>query len=126
MESDINDYQLRQGEKIYVLSSCIVKNAIRLTCKDQKGKQYSRDFSVSDLKSIDPIFNVINSEKDAIDYIDKALGIHKVAVFEENGILKIVFYVTSKGLYNSIEIPLAESDQNVKVDNSNNIEQPSS
>ena len=126
MESDINDYQLRQGEKIYVLSSCIVKNAIRLTCKDQKGKQYSRDFSVSDLKSIDQIFNVINSEKDAIDYIDKALGIHKVAVFEENGILKIVFYVTSKGLYNSIEIPLAESDQNVKVDNSNNIEQPSS
>jgi hypothetical protein len=126
MESDYNDYQLRQGEKAYVLSTCIVENAIRLTCKDQKGKQYSRDFSVSDLKSIDPIFNVINSEKDAIDYIDKALGIHKVAVFEESGILKIVFYVTSKGLFNAIEIPLAESDQNLKVDNTNSIEQPSS
>ena len=126
MESDYNDYQLRQGEKTYVLSTCIVENAIRLTCKDQKGKQYSRDFSVSDLKSIDPIFNVINSEKDAIDYIDKALGIHKVAVFEESGILKIVFYVTSKGLFNAIEIPLAESDQNLKVDNTNSIEQPSS
>ena len=126
MESDYNDYQLRQGEKTYVLSTCIVENAIRLTCKDQKGKQYSRDFSVSDLKSIDPIFNVINSEKDAIDYIDKAFGIHKVAVFEESGILKIVFYVTSKGLFNAIEIPLAESDQNLKVDNTNSIEQPSS
>ena len=126
MESDYNDYQLRQGEKTYVLSTCIVENAIRLTCKDQKGKQYSRDFSVSDLKSIDPIFNVINSEKDAIDFIDKALGIHKVAVFEESGILKIVFYVTSKGLFNAIEIPLAESDQNLKVDNTNSIEQPSS
>ena len=34
--------------------------------------------------------------------------------------------MTSKGLFNAIEIPLAESDQNLKVDNTNSIEQPSS
>ena len=110
MESNTNDYELKQGDKEYIFSTTVVGNSIRLSCKNPAGKLYSRDFTVSDLKSIDQIFNEIKSESDAIDYIDKALKIHKVGVREEEGRIKIVFYVTSGGILNQVEIPLGSND----------------
>ena len=110
MESNTNDYQLKQGDKEYIFSTTVVGSSIRLSCKNPAGKLYSRDFTVSDLKSIDQIFNEIKSESDAIDYIDKALKIHKVGVREEEGRIKIVFYVTSGGILNQVEIPLGLAD----------------
>ena len=109
MESQVNDYQLRQGNQLFVFSTSIVNNLIRLSCKDSYGKKYSRDFSVYEINSIDPMFSVINSEQEAIKFIDKALNVHKVGVREESGVIKIIFYVTSKGLLNSVEIPLGEN-----------------
>ena len=110
MESNTNDYQLKQGDKEYIFSTTVVGSSIRLSCKNPAGKLYSRDFTVSDLQSIDQIFNEIKSESDAIDYIDKALKIHKVGVREEEGRIKIVFYVTSGGILNQVEIPLGLAD----------------
>ena len=120
MASKVNDYQLRQGDRVYIFSTCIVENGIKLSCKNSSGKLYSREFSILDLKSVDPIFNVINSEQEAIKYIDKALNIHKVGVTEEGGIIKIIFYVQTKGLIHAIEIPLGESGKNLlqsKIEN---------
>ena len=110
MESNTNDYQLKQNDKEYIFSTTVVGNSIRLSCKNPSGKLYSHDYSVSELKSIDQIFNEIKSESDAIDYIDNALKIHKVGVREEEGRIKIVFYVTSGGILNQVEIPLGLSD----------------
>ena len=110
MEPNTNDYQLKQGDKEYIFSTTVVGSSIRLSCKNPAGKLYSRDFTVSDLQSIDQIFNEIKSESDAIDYIDKALKIHKVGVREEEGRIKIVFYVTSGGILNQVEIPLGLAD----------------
>ena len=45
MESKVNDYQLRQGNQIYVFSTSIVNNLIRLACKNSYGKNFTRDFS---------------------------------------------------------------------------------
>ena len=78
MESSINDYQLKQGNMIYVFSTSTVDNLIRLSCKTQTGKKYSRDFTVYELNSIDQIFNEIKSESEAINFLDKALKIYKV------------------------------------------------
>ena len=110
MESNTNDYQLKQNDKEYLFSTTIVGSSIRLSCKNPAGKLYSQDFSVSDLKSIDQMFNEIKSESDAIDYIDNALKVHKVGVREEEGRIKIVFYVSSGGILNQVEIPLGLTD----------------
>jgi len=110
MESNTNDYQLKQGDKEYIFSTTVAEGSIRLSCKNPAGKLYSHDFTVSDLKSIDPIFNEIKSESDAIDYFDNALKIHKVGVREEEGRIKIVFYVTTGGILNQVEIPLGLTD----------------
>ena len=124
MELNIHDYQLRQGNSIYIFSTCVTENAIRLSCKNPNGKKYSRDFLLYDLKSIDPFFDPIKNEQDAIEFIDKALNVHKVAIVEDSGVLKIIFYVTAKGLINTVEIPLGESGKSLlqsKLDSLNNI-----
>ena len=124
MELNIHEYQLRQGNNIYILKICVTENAIRLSCKNLNGKNYSRDFLLYDFKSIDPFFDPINNEQDAIEYIDKALNVHKVAIVEESGVLKIIFYVITKGLINTVEIPLGESGKSLlqsKLDSLNNI-----
>jgi hypothetical protein len=108
MESKVNEYQLRQGEKAYIFTSSTLENSIRLSCKNASGKVFSRDVSISDLKSIDPFFNLIKTEKEAVEYIDKALNVHKVGVSEENGIIKIIFYITTEGIIHTVEFPLGE------------------
>ena len=117
MKSKVNDYQLRQGDKVYIFSTCIVENGVRLSCKNSSGKLYSRDFTVLDINAIDPIFNVIKSENEAIKFIDKALNVHKVGVTEDCGTIKIIFYVTTKGIIHTIEIPLGEVRNTELFDN---------
>ena len=109
MASKINDYMLKQRGKEYIFSTSIVGNSIRLSCKNQQGKIYSKDFTVNDFKSLAPIFNEITSESDAIDYIDKALNIHKVGVHEEEEQIKITFHINIQGTVNQVEIPLGIS-----------------
>ena len=121
MESNINEYQLKQGDNIYIFSTCLVNNTIRLSCDNQKDKKYSRDFSLFELQTLDPFFNAIVSEQNAIDFIDKALNVHKVAVIEETGFLKIIFYVTQKGLIKTVEIPLYQLGKNALQSNLDNL-----
>ena len=113
MESQVNYYQLKQGNLLYVFSTSIVNNLIRLSCKNSYGKKFSRDFSLYEINSIDPMFSQINSEQEAINFIDKSLNVHKVGIREEIGEVKIIFYVANKGLLNSVEIPLGEDGKSI-------------
>ena len=121
MESKVNDYQLRQGDKLYVFSTSIVENLIRISCKNQNGKNYSRDYTIYDINAIDPIFSEIQTESDAIKFIDKALGKYKVGVIEESGMIKIIFYMQKKGLIHSVELALGESGKSLLQSNIDNL-----
>ena len=112
MESNINTYKLDQEDKEYIFSTSIVGNKLRMACKNSSSvnnKKYTRDFTIEQLHKIDKIFSVLTSPLEALDYIDKALNNQKVGVSEENGIIKITFYITTKGVTNQIEIPLSDS-----------------
>ena len=113
METNINSYKLDQEDKEYIFSTSIVGNKLRMTCQNSSmgnNKKYTRDFSIEQLHKIDKIFSFLQSPFEASDYIDKALNNQKVGVSEENGIIKITFYITTKGITNQIEIPLSESN----------------
>ena len=112
MESNINSYKLDQEDKEYIFSTSIVGNKLRMACQNSSSgdnKTFTRDFSIEQLHKIDNIFSILTSPMEASDYIDKALNNQKVGVSEENGIIKITFYITTKGVTNQIEIPLGES-----------------
>ena len=108
MEEHINSYKLEQNNKEYIFSTSIVGNKMRMSCQNSKGKKYYRDFTVEQLRQIDDIFNFIKTPHHASEYIDKALRKEKVGVTEDNGKMKLSFYITTKGMTHLIEIPLGD------------------
>ena len=112
MEVHSNTYKLNHKNKEYILNVSLVGNAIRIICKDSLNdniSNYSRDFTLDELKRLDQIFEVIKTPLEALDYIDKALNMEKVGVTEEDGALKIKFYITTKGVVHQLEIPLGKT-----------------
>ena len=120
MEKNTSTYKLEQGGKVYMFSTSLVGENIRLACKNSsssKNKKYSRDFSIENLRKLDKLFNVLKTPIQAIQYIDDALRQQKVGVTEEANGIKITFYITTKGITNQIDIPLG--DMNSLINNSN-------
>ena len=118
METKKNSYQLKQGSKEYIFKTSLIDGeTIKMVCTNKGGQPYSRKFKLDELKSIDQIFDIIKSPSEALDFIDKALTKHKVGVKEEVGKLKIVFYLTTKGIVHQIYIPLGKIMDNISSDN---------
>ena len=119
METKKNSYQLKQGNKEYIFKTSLIDGeTIKMVCTNKGGQSYSRKFKLDELKSIDQIFDIIKSPSEALDFIDKALTKHKVGVKEEIGKLKIVFYLTTKGIVHQIYIPLGKIiTDNISSDN---------
>ena len=120
MEKNTSTYKLEQNGKVYMFSTSLVGDNIRLSCKNSsspKNKKYSRDFTIENLRKLDKLFNVLKTPIQAIQYIDEALRQQKVGVTEENNGIKITFYITTKGITNQIDIPLG--DMNSMMDTSN-------
>ena len=109
METHINSYRLNQKNKEYILTISIVGESIRITCKNTSKinrEDFTRDFTLEQLKKLDQIFDIINTPYEALAYIDKALKIQKVGVSEEDGNMIINFYITTQGIEHQLEIPL--------------------
>ncbi len=127
MEGANNTYKLEQGGQEYIFSAGIVENKLRMTCQNSSNpnnKKFLRDFTVTELNKIDNLFTIIKTPEQALEYIDKALSKHKVGINEENGGLKLTFYITSNGVSNQIDIPLGDSgsaipESNVEVISAN-------
>ena len=122
MESNKSTYKLEQGGKVYMFTTSIVDENIRLSCRNSsstKKKKFFRDFSIEQLQKLDKLFNVLKTPLQAIQYIDEALRQQKVGVTEEDNGIKITFYITTKGITNQIEIPLGEINKTSVNSNSN-------
>ena len=114
MESNTNTYKLEQAGKVYMLTTGIFGDNIRLSCRNSsspQNKKYSRDFNIEQLHKVDKLFNVLKTPLQAVKYIDEALRQQKVGVTEENNGIKITFYITTKGITNQIDIPLGDINE---------------
>ena len=112
MEAHINKYRLN---KEYILTTSILGNIIRISCKDKLNEKFSfsRDFSLEELKKVDDFFNKIQTPLEGLDFIDKALKKQKVGIYEEKDSLKVVFYVETQGNEHQLEIALG-GDKSIK------------
>ena len=108
MESIVNTYRLNQGTKEYILTIKTLGYSIRISCQNalDPNINFSRDFSIDQLKKLDEIFHDINTAYDALNYIDKALKEQKIGVSEEGDTIKINFYVQSEGTTSSHNLKL--------------------
>ena len=98
MEGKGNSYAVKQGEKEYILNIKLESSLILFTLKNKAGQTLTKRISIDELKAVDQYFSSVQSAAEGIKAINTVLRTKKVAIEEENGILKIVFYFTETGL----------------------------
>ena len=111
METHVNSYKLNQNNKEYILRIGLIGNSIRISCKnslDPSSQSFTRDFTLEQLQKLDEIFNRISTPLEAVNYMDKALGIQKVGISESDNNLKVNFFITTQGMVHQLEIPLGQ------------------
>ena len=108
MEEHINSYKLEQDNKVFIFSTSIVGNLVRLSCESSDGKKSKRDFTMEQLKQIDEIFNFVQEPHDVTKFIDETLRNQKVGVIDEIDNFKIVFYIATNGNTKRIDLSLRE------------------
>ena len=108
MDPKANIYRLIQKNKQYIATISLNENSIKISCKNELEPtiQFSREFTLENLKKLDPIFDIIKTPIEVIEWIDKAMKFQKVRIDDENSTFIIIFHITTKGISNKIEIPL--------------------
>jgi len=114
MEPKTNIYRLNQKDKQYITTISLQGNSIKISCKNElePTNQFSREFTLENLKKLDDIFKIIKTPIEAIEWIDNAMKIHKVRIEDENFSFKMIFYITTNGVSHQFEIPMVK-DENI-------------
>ena len=112
MESNFHSYQLTQKNKVYILTTSVLGNDIKISVKDKAGTMaFSRSFTIETWKKIGAVFEAIQNAQDAIQWINKTLKTHKVKVIEAGNMVKIIFFIVENRTKHLVEIPISEGGQ---------------
>ena len=96
-EYNIQKYELNQEGKDYILTTGLINDNIKITCRDQKelkGTYYTNQFSLNDLSSKNIYFKLCESIEAAQIEINKAIERQKCGVKEEGNIIIVLIYFT--------------------------------
>ena len=113
MESKENKYQLVQKNGSYVFSTSVQGDEVILTLNNTSNPASAlrKNFSIETWRRIGAIFESVQTPSDVIQWIDKALKVHKVKVIEQGSDVRIVFFVVQDNIKHRVEIPLTGGEQ---------------
>ena len=112
MESNVHSYQLTQKNKVYILTTSVLGNDIKISVEDKAGTMaFSRSFTIETWKKIGAVFEAIQNAQDAIQWINKTLKTQKVKVIEAGNMVKIIFFIVENRTKHLVEIPISEGGQ---------------
>ena len=116
MESNENSYKLEQEGKIYILTTNIEGDSIKITCKNQSEpvQVFYRILNLESLKKLDNLFEIIKTPLEAQEWIDKALKKEKVQIVDDGSSIKMVFHITTNGVKHQLEITMAKEGENLE------------
>lgn len=96
-EYNIQKYELNQEGNDYILTTGLINDNIKITCRDQKEftrTYYTNQFSLNDLSSKNIYFKLCESIEAAQIEINKAIERQKCGVKEEGNIIIVFIYFT--------------------------------
>jgi hypothetical protein len=98
IEENIQIYQLNQDNKIYILSTGLVGQNLKMSCYEHKENSrenlgYSSIFTIEQLRKADPIFQITKDCEDVQSIFEDVLLAESVGIVEGQGILDVYFYM---------------------------------
>ena len=95
-EYNSQTYELNQDGRDYILTTGLVNDNMRITCRDHielSGPYYMGEYSLNDLSSIHKFFLLTKTIEAAQSEINKAIERQKCGVLDQGNILKIIIYL---------------------------------
>ena len=89
-------YKLNQCDKIYILRVSVLINSIKITCENSQAQNYTKEFSVENIKSFDKTFSDIETKMDVLLCFDVLLMKEKVKIKENSNFIEIIFFIKSE------------------------------
>ena len=89
-------YKLNQCDKIYILRVSVLINSIKITCENSQAQNYTKEFSLENIKSFDKTFSDIETKMDVLLCFDVLLMKEKVKIKENSDFIEIIFFIKSE------------------------------
>ena len=117
-EKNESRYQLEQDNQIYILSTSLINDKLKLVCKDSNSQKYIGEFSMNDLLILSKYFSTTRNVEQVQNYLNGIIEKQRVAIFSEENILKVTLYLVNN---DKIIIPLNKRVSSYYNINNNNI-----
>ena len=106
MESNVKSYTLDN----YYIKISIFGNSIKIVCKNslEPTSEYTRSFTLEDIRKIDHAFNSIQNLEQIIYLIDVGFKNKMVKVVEVGASIRIVIQVVLHGVPHQVDFPITE------------------
>ena len=96
-------YQLEQDNKVYILSTSLVNDKLKLVCQDPNSQKYIGEFNMNDLLKLSRYFNAARNIEKVQAYLNGIIEKQRVGIFSDQNTIKIILYLVNN---DKITIPL--------------------
>ena len=104
-------YQLEQENKIFILTTSLINDKLKIKCQEVNGETFVGAFNMSDLLRLSRYFNSTRSVEQIQIYLNGIIEKQRVGVFPEENSINIVLYLINQ---DKIYIPLTQKLSNDK------------
>jgi acetolactate synthase small subunit len=109
VERNESRYQLEQDNKIYILTTSILGDKLKLVCQDSNSQIFFGAFNLNDLLRISRYFQSTHSVEQIQKYLNGIIEKQRVSISQNGNIVTIILYLVNN---DKINIPLQNITNN--------------
>ena len=114
-ERNLTQYHLEQsGNKIYILSTCLINDKVKLSCQEPNSQTYVGAFSIYDLYALSKYFNSTRSVEQVQKYLNGIIEKQRLEIYQDNTCIKLILHLINN---DNIIIPLTQKLINNNINN---------
>ena len=103
-ERNLTRYRLDQSDnKVYILSTSLVNDKLKLTCQDSNSQTYIGAFTLLDLLNLSKYFKTTRSVDQVQQYLNGIVEKQRVEIYQDDKCIKIILHLINN---DKISIPL--------------------
>ena len=110
-------YQLEQDNKIYILSTSLIGDKLKLICQDSNSQEFEGLYTITDLTQISKYFQPTHKVEQIQVYLNGIIEKQRVGISQSGSTLTIFLFLINQ---DQIKIPLMKKIANNNVLNYNN------
>jgi hypothetical protein len=115
-ERNLTRYRLDQSDnKVYILSTSLVNDKLKLTCQDSNSQTYIGEFTLLDLLNLSKYFKTTRSVDQVQQYLNGIVEKQRVEIYQDDKCIKVILH-----LINSDKISIPLKKQIINTINTNN------